>query len=119
MANSEAEANRRAVIKNVERVVAEAEHLGEMLSQLGQVIEAVLESRSVRRVGETEARQIRRYYVIAIGKRGNKLPVHVRGGWKPVQQQQHGRLSGPGFTVKEAQATDVDGPIVCSRHDRN
>jgi hypothetical protein len=49
-------------------------------------IKAVFESFPIRCLGEAETWQIRRYYVIAIGERGDKLPIHVGGGGKAVQQ---------------------------------
>ena len=78
MTNGEAEADRRAVIEDVERVLPEADHLGEPIDDVRQMIEAVLEVRSVWRIAKAEAGQIGDHDMIAIRERGNEAAIHVR-----------------------------------------
>src|SRR3974390_3580020 len=109
--HSEAEANRCTVIEDVKGVAVKAEHLGESLDDVGQMVEAVFEARSIRGVGETEAGQIRRYHVIAISKRGNELAVHMRRRRKAVQQQHARRLRVAALAIKHLQSIDRGGAI--------
>src|SRR6516164_9792866 len=101
MTNGEAEADRCAVIEDVNGITAQAEPLGESVNDLGQMIEAVFEGRSVWRFRETETRQIRCHDTVAVGESGNELPEHMRGGGKSVQQQHGGGLRVAGLPIED------------------
>jgi hypothetical protein len=70
------------------------------------MIKAVFESFPIRCLGEAETWQIRRYYVIAIGERGDKLPIHVGGGGKAVQQEHCRRFRITGFAIEDLRSID-------------
>jgi hypothetical protein len=55
MSKGEAEADRRAVIEDVDRISLEADGLGEGIDDLGQIIEGVFELRPTRGIRETKA----------------------------------------------------------------
>jgi hypothetical protein len=73
MTNGQAQADRSAVVENVECIAVETEHFGEPVNDLGQIIEAIFES--IRCIAEAESGKIWRYHVVAIGKRRNEIPV--------------------------------------------
>jgi hypothetical protein len=110
-AHRQAKAHRCAVVEDVKSVPAEAEGLGESLHELSQMIEGVFERLAIRRPGETETWQIRRNHVIAIGKRRDKLPIHVRGGGKAVQQQNGRRLRITGLAIEYLQSIDGSSSV--------
>jgi hypothetical protein len=55
MTNRETEADRCAIVENIEGVTAETDDLSKALDHLSQMLEAVREARSVRSVSEAEA----------------------------------------------------------------
>src|SRR5262245_52738171 len=75
------------------------------------MIKAVFEGFPIRRLGVAKTWQIRRHHVIAIGERGDELPIHVRGGGKAVQQQHGRRLRIAGFAIEHLQSIDRSGSV--------
>jgi hypothetical protein len=65
MTQGQAKAHRCSIVKDVESKPAEAEDLGKAPDYLSQMIKAVLEGFPIRRLGEAETWQIRRYDVIS------------------------------------------------------
>ena len=78
MRQHHAKTNGAAVILHVKRVVREPERLGEVIHDLGDVIERIREFFRVRPVAVSEARIIGRDKVIAIGKPGEERLEHSR-----------------------------------------
>ncbi len=67
-----------AVILHIQRVAREPERFGEVLHDLGIVIERIRKGFRVRPVAVSEARVIGRDQVIAIGKPGEERLEHPR-----------------------------------------
>ena len=86
------EARRRAVVEDVDRKAIEADHLGEAVDDLGDVVEGVGELAARRHVGLAEAGQIGRDDVKAIGKKRDEVAEHVARAREAVQQQQRRRV---------------------------
>src|SRR5262249_61265105 len=58
VARRETEADRRAVIEDVDGITGEPDDRREPVDDVGEMIEGVPERSSLRRLGETEARQV-------------------------------------------------------------
>ena len=78
MGQGHAKTNGSAVILHVKRVAREPERSGEVIHNLGVVIECICEFFRVRPVAVSEARIIGRDKVIAIGKPGEERFEHPR-----------------------------------------
>jgi len=78
MGQGHAKTHRAAVILHVERVARKPERFGEVIHDLGIVMERVREFFRVRPVAVSEARVIGRDQVIAIGKPGEERFEHPR-----------------------------------------
>ena len=87
-----AKADGATVILHVERVAREPERFGEVIHDLGDVIEGVREFLRVRPVAVTEAWVIGRDQVIAIGKTGEERLEHSRRRRQTVQQEKRRRI---------------------------
>ncbi len=78
MGQGHAKTHRAAVILHVQRVAREPERFGEVIYDLGVVIERIRELFRVRPVAVSEARVIGRDKVRAIGKPGEERLEHPR-----------------------------------------
>ena len=96
-----------AVILHIKRVVRDAQRFGEVVHDLGVVIERVGELLRVRPVAVAKARVVGRDEVIAIGKPGEERLEHPRGRRKSVQQQKRWRVLRPGLPVKDRETVDL------------
>src|SRR5262245_2572806 len=77
MSEGEAEADRRAVIEDVDRISLEADGLGEGIDDLGQIIERVFELRPTRGIRETKAQQIWCDYMVSICEQWDQAAEHM------------------------------------------
>src|SRR5437899_3323068 len=66
VARRETETHRCAVVEDVDGITGEPGDRCEPVDNAGEVIEGVLELRPVRRVGETETRQVRGYHMVVV-----------------------------------------------------
>jgi hypothetical protein len=78
MRQHHAKTDRAAVILHVKRVARESERFGEVIHDLGNVIECVRELFWVRPVAVSEARIIGRHKVIPVGKPCEERLEHPR-----------------------------------------
>jgi hypothetical protein len=76
MSQGHAKTHGAAIILHVKGVVGEAERLGEVIRDLGDVIERVREFFQIRPVAVPEAGVIGRDKVIAVGKPGEQRLEH-------------------------------------------
>src|SRR5436305_322170 len=95
MSQGHAKTNGAAVVLHVERVARESERFGEVIHDLGNMIERIRESFRVRPIAVSKARIIGRDKTIAIGEPGEKRLEHSRRRWKPVQQEKRRRVVLP------------------------
>lgn len=86
--HGEAEADRRAVVEDVERVAGQPERVGEPGDHLGQAVEGVGELFAVGRVGEAKAGQVWGDEVVVAGEVREEIAEHVRGSRETVEQEQ-------------------------------
>ena len=98
VAGRQTEANRRAVVEDVHGMTGKPGDLREPVDDLGEVIEGVPEPRPVRRLGETEARQVGGDDMIVIRQGRDQIAEHVGGRRKSVKQEQRRRRVGPCFS---------------------
>ena len=73
----------------------EADHFGEAVDDVGDVVERVGEVAARRHVRLAEARQIGRDDVKAIGQQRDEIAEHVARAREAVKQQQRRRIRGP------------------------
>jgi hypothetical protein len=81
-----AKAHRAAVVLHIKRVAREPERFGEVVHDLGDVIEGICEFIWVRPVAVSKAWVVGRDKVIAVRKPGEKRLEHPRGRRKSVQK---------------------------------
>src|SRR6476620_4077683 len=84
MTQGQSKAHWCSIVEDVKGIPPEAEDLGEPLHDLSQMIKGVFEGFPIRSIAEPKTWQVRRYHVIAVGKRRDELAIHVRGGGKAV-----------------------------------
>src|SRR4051812_26732612 len=92
-AAGDTQADRRAVIVEVNRESVQVQLLDQTFGDLGEPVEAVLEVRDGGHRGVAEADVVRRRQVVVTGQIGDEVTEHVRTGGEAVQQQQR-RFSG-------------------------
>src|SRR5690606_23815207 len=102
----------RTVVVHTERESLQSECACEILDGVGQVLEGVGVLPARRGTGETEARQVRRDDVVAVGQRRDDVAVHVRGGREPVQQQDGGRGGLARLPVEHFDVSDLHLAVV-------
>ncbi len=107
MGQDHAKAHGPAVILHVERVVREPERFGEVVHDLGDVIEGVCEFFRVGPIAVSETRIIGRDQVIAIGKPREEWLEHPRGRRKSVEQQKRRRVLQASLSVKDGEPIDL------------
>ena len=89
-----------AVILHVKRVTREPERFGEVIHDLGDVIEGVREFLRVRPVAVSEARVIRSNQVIVVCEPGQQGLEHSRRGGQAVEQENGWRILRSRFPIK-------------------
>ena len=111
MRQGHAKTNRPAVILHVKGIARESEHFGELIHDLGNVIERICELFRVRPVAMSEARIIWCDEVILIRKAGEERLEHSRRRRKSVQQEKDRRLFRSGFSIKDGEPIYLDRAI--------
>src|SRR5262245_49046847 len=118
MTQGQAKADGCSIVEDVKSIANEAEDPSKALHHLSQMIKGVFEGFPIRRLGEAKTWQIRRHHVIAISECWDKLPIHVRGGGKAVQQQHHRLRRITGFAIEHLQSIDRNGSVSGGRDKR-
>ena len=117
MGNRQAHADRTAIIIVVQHIAVQSELLGEIIDDLGQMIEGVMKPGCGRRIAFAEAWIIRRNEMIAVGQQRDQRREHPRGGIT-VQQQDGRRVFRPGLPIEDLQAVDLHRVVGRGRRDR-
>ena len=108
MLDRQAKADRRAIVEDVERELLEAEHFGEPVDHVGDVLEGVGELVPRRLLGHPEARQIGRHDMIVVGEFRDQVSEHVARAREAVEQQ-NGRASlVAGLAIEHLEAVYID-----------
>jgi hypothetical protein len=111
MGQGHAKTHRAAVILHVKGVAREPERFGEVIHDLGVVIERIREFFRVGPVAVSETRIIGRDKVVATGKPGEERREHPRGRRKSVQQEKRRRVFLTGLSVKDREPIDLYSAI--------
>src|SRR2546428_5385333 len=85
--------------------------LREPVDDVGEVIEGVPEPRPVRRLGETEARQVGGDDMIVIRQGRDQVAEHVGRRRKSMKQEQRRRRVSPRFSVEDLETIHVDEAV--------
>ena len=110
------ETSRRTVVEDIDCEALEADHFGEAINDIGNVIERVSELATRRHVRLSEARQIGRHEMKATGEMRDEVAEHVARAWETMKQQQRRRIRRPCLAIEDLQAVDVGGAIVDGSH---
>jgi hypothetical protein len=86
MHESEAEANRRTIVEDVDGMACEPDRCREAIHHLREMIEGIREVRPIRRVRKAETREIGRHDMIPVGEQRDEIAKHVRRTREPVHQ---------------------------------
>jgi hypothetical protein len=119
MLQRDAKTRRRAIVKDVDCEVLEADHLGEAINNVGDVIERVGECVARRHVGLSEAGQIGSYDPKAIGEKRDNIPKHMTCTREAVEQQQRRRVCAARLAIEDVESVHVDLSISDSGHDKS
>src|SRR5260370_16560368 len=104
MGQDHAKADGAAVILHVKGIARKAERVGEVIDDLGDVVEGVCEVFWVGPVTVGKAGVIGGDEVIAVGEAREERFKHARGRGKSVQQDERGGVFGTGLPVKDGEA---------------
>ena len=113
MGGGETKTHRRAIVHDVQAVALKPEFPGEAVNYPRQIVEGIVEFIDARHGAVAESGIIGRYYVITVGDSRDKVPEHLRGCGKPVQEQDGRRVLATGLTVKNVEAVDFHGFVQC------
>src|SRR5262245_4898241 len=116
MARRETEADRRAVVEDVDSITVEPGDRGEPSDDVGEVIERIPELRPVRGVGEAETGQVGGDDVVVVRQGRDQVTEHVGRGWEAVKQEQRWRRVGPRFSVEDLEAVHLDDAVSRPAH---
>src|SRR5262249_44682694 len=108
---------RRPVIKDVESEPLEANDVGEAVNYPRKIVKRVVELITGRHVRLTKTRQVRRYEVVAIGKKRDQIAEHMASARKAMQQQQRRSFSPPGLAIGNLEAIHISGEVVGRGHE--
>src|SRR5262245_31117860 len=113
MARREAEADRGAVIEDVDGIPGEPGDGREPVDDLGEVIKGVPELRPLRRLGETETWQVGGDHMVVVRQGRDQVAEHMGRRWKSMKQQQRWRRVGPRFPIEDLKAIHLDEAVPC------
>lgn len=105
------ETGRRAIVEDVDREALQADHLGEAIDDICDMVEGVGEVAGGRHVRLAEPRQVRRDDMEAVRQERNEIAEHMSRTREAVQQEQRWRFGWAGLAIEDIQAVDFDGPI--------
>src|SRR3984957_128423 len=107
----------RAVVEDVDCEPLQIHRLRETPDHFGQLGKRVRKRVARRHIELSEARQVRRNDVEAIGKQRNEIPKHMAAGWETMKEQQRWRIGPSRLAVENLQPVDVTGAISDFGHD--
>src|SRR6267142_3077174 len=111
MPNGEAEANRRTIVEDVDCETTEADHVGEAIDDIRDILERVGEGAARRHVGLPKRRQVGSDEVKPVRELRDEIAEHVAGGGKAVQQEDRWRVLRPSLAVEDPDAVDIHLPV--------
>jgi hypothetical protein len=100
MTNCEAEADGCAIVEDVGREAMEADHLGEAIDDVRDILERVGEGAPRRHVRLPKPWQVGSDKAKPVRELRDEIAEHVDGGGKAVQQQDRWRVLRPGFAIE-------------------
>ena len=107
---------RRAVVEDIDCEALQADHLGEAVDNAGHVTERVGELVPRWHLRLSEAGQIRRHDVKAVGELRDEVAEHMTCARETMKQQQRRRVLWTRLAIEELQAVDVDRTIGDGSH---
>src|SRR6267378_601130 len=107
MPNGEAEADGRTIVEDVDREAMEADHLGEAIDDVCDILECVDEGAPRRHVGLPKPGQVGSDEAKLVRELRGEIAKHVAGGGKAVQQEDRWRVLRPSLAVENADAVDI------------
>jgi hypothetical protein len=114
MSEQNAEADRAAVILQIEAVAVGAAFAEQGAGRFGQMVEGVGILRGRRRVALAKTRVVGRNHMAARREKWDQRLEHARGRWEAVQEHDDWRVFGTGLAVKNADPVD-HGAVVGDR----
>ncbi len=105
-----------AVVLHVDRVALDPDRGEEAAGHVGERGERVVELVDGRRGRPAEPDEVRCDDAEAARERRDQVPEHVRARRVPVEQQEHGRVGGPGLAPEDVEAVEGDGAVADGDH---
>ena len=109
MLDRQAEADRRAIVEDVDREFIEAEHFGETADHIRDILEGVRELIPPRLLGHAEARKIGRHDMVTARELWDQLSEHMARDREAVKEEDDGSSGIARLTVKELEAVYIGG----------
>ena len=95
MLHCQSEADRRAIVEDVDRELLEVEQLSETADHVRDVLEGVGELIPPRLLGHTEARKVGRHDMVAAGQFRDQVAEHMARAREAVKQEDDGSSGIP------------------------
>jgi len=111
MPNGEAEADGRSIVEDVHREALEADHLGEAIDYVSDILERVGEGAPRRHAGLPKPRQVGRDEAKLVRELRDEIAEHVACRGKAVQQQERRRALRPGLAIEHSDAVDIHSSV--------
>src|SRR5258708_27274033 len=106
-ADSEPEARRRTIVKDIDREAAEADDFGKAFDHTGNVVQRVTEFLPRRHVGLTETRKVGCDDMKSVGAARDQVTDHVARAREAVQKQQLRRVGCPRLAIENLETVDI------------
>src|SRR5579871_2251551 len=100
MPNGEAEADWCAIVEDIHGEAMEADHIGEAIDDVRDVLERITEGAPRRHVRLPKRWQVGRDQVKPVRELRHQIAEHVAGGGEAVQEQDCGRVLRPGLAIE-------------------
>ncbi len=94
----------------------EADHLGEAIDDVRDILECVDEGAPRRHVGLPKPRQVGSDEAKPVRELRDEIAKHVAGGGKAVQQEDRWRVLRAGFAIEYFYAVDIHLPVSDCTH---
>ena len=111
LGQSQAEADRGAVVEDVDRVPGQPDLRREAIDDARKLTEPVLEFAAVWCVGKAETGEVGRDNTVFVRQPRDKIAKHMRRAWEPVQQQERRSIRLTGFAIENLVAINHDMTI--------
>ncbi len=105
------EADRRAIVHQVQRVVVEAEFFGQLFDDDAEVVKGVVKFVNRRHGAVAVTGIIRRHEVELVSQLGDQVAEHMRRSGEAVQQQQGWCIGRSGLAIENGLPIDFNGAV--------